>query len=292
MTQQTIRRFAHPALLLAGLAVACSFGTEVQVLDANDLEVSLGHAVTGDRSTLFTIEDSGILSAFHLDGTARDWDVLSNARPQAIANDPSNPGAARYLADDGITTVTVSGDDIIYSDTIPLPGTFATLCDLSVDLDGDVYITAVQTFSWYVWSELRRYDAQSSTWSAAFVDYGGSCPRVSADPAFDGVAVLSPDAPRDNVRMFDQDLYPTGVGFIDDSAYDLDLLGGTLLLGRIGTGTVNIAWHNHLELTDSTGAHLAESPVLPTPFFVQFDTDEDVYGWVGGEDRVSTLPIF
>ncbi len=284
------------------LAIACTLGAEVYVVSASDFSdgAPFGVAATRDGQDVFTADGSHTLSAFTPSGDIVHWAVNPYDQLHAITGDPSHNDSIRALHDSGIHRVTASVGAFEYHDTIALPpGPITKLCDVSVDLDGDAYLTTIRTWYFYgtpiPYLELSRFDAAAGTWSdQTILRYTSKCGMVSADPATSEVAALVPGASQIE-RRNDDTLELLG-SFTAPEALDIDVLGGTILTGNHGNDTSRDP-HNYTALLDSSGNTLDSDWTSPFPSSVHLADNAvtgEVRAWVAGDDLawgLTYLPV-
>lgn len=290
----------HLGLLFAAAAAACNFGAEHVVVPSSDMNTApWDAAATRDGNYLFTAdgETGNILSLFDTAGTTLDWYVHSDDPLLGLAVDPSHTDSIRVMQESSIHRYSVSGGQMAVdpSGTVPLPGVFVgEYCDLAVDLNGDVYVTAVNSLVWwsqvYQWSTLYRWDAAAGDWTTSTTLPTSDCHSVSVDPTGNALAVASSN----DVTLFDKtDLTVTGDFTTDAPVLGFDLFGGVFLIGGHGySPSYGADVTRYVQMLDLDGTQIDFVETSQMPEVLQLTdvaSTGELRAWVAGDDSTTAV---
>lgn len=205
-----------------GLA-ACSFGAlQIVATPAQIGADVVGVAVPRDHSQAWALDADGLF--YNLDPATNSlaWQVdLSFIGPVALTGEAGQVDAILMLSDIGIVRWFGSSTEILAAAPIA-----DTLCDITADLDGDIYVSTVSAGS----AQIHRLADGAVGFDAPVTIPGAStCLQISADPAGGNVAVLEPGD--DSVDLYTDALAydsTTSLSALLTDAYDVDLFGGHL----------------------------------------------------------------
>lgn len=221
--------------LAAVFAVACTFGARHDVVSESDIPVAWGVSRSTDGSTAFVLESDGRVHGVHPTTGAVLWSTADTSG-LAITNAPDHDDSAYILHETFVGRRDANGVLIEVINFPALDVTERVFCDVSVDSDGDLYLSSRDRTEGRLGSTYRarihRFDGQS--WTRADVPDEAHCGPISADP-FDAAVYTAADA---DIYRFSDDLLLEASLWADAApaiaiGYDLDASGGNLLIGGI-----------------------------------------------------------